>query len=200
MPVPTIEDVRPILQDFELRIRKVLLDAWKLDWLKVDEKHRTIFDKTTRANCVFSFAKQRALAEFGDDKQIQVVPNGRSVKFLFKGQVLVRLKKANRSGIGSNIPTQATLEFVHPQIPLFELPEIYNVEVCYSENELATDIQSIAAVCRRGSRKVWSYEIDQPPPANVIPLPTPKDDGNGPTPATAIPRQRIEKPTDDSGE
>jgi hypothetical protein len=204
MPIPQIDDVRPILQDFELRLRKVLEGAWD-DWLALPVADRNKFDKTTRANCIFNYAKHRAIAEFAEDKEIHAVPKGRSVKFLFRDRVLLRLKKANRFGLGSNIKTQETLKFIDPQIPLFNLPEIYHIEVCYQEDEYATRMASIAATCRLGFKKIWSYELQKPASAAIVPFPTPPSD-NGPlTPATARPREqsasqyKVEKPNDSGG-
>ncbi|MGO8855515.1 MAG: hypothetical protein ACLQO1_07365 [Steroidobacteraceae bacterium] len=190
MPVPQIDDVRPILLDFELRIRKVLEGAWD-DWMSLPVESRITFDKTTRANCIFSYARQRALAEFMNDKEIRAIPRGRTVRFLFRDRVLVRLKKANRFGLGSNISTQATLEFIDPQIPLFDLPEIYHIEVCYQEDEYATRMASIAATCRQGFQKLWSFELQKPAAAAIIPFPTPPIDSGTPPAATARPREQI---------
>jgi hypothetical protein len=186
--LPEITNVRPVLEPFELRLRKVLEDAWNEDWIKrIPESARNIMDATTRANNMFSFVRQRALAEFLNDKDIKILVTGRSVKFLFGSRVLVRLKKANpKSGLGSNISTQATLEFInHPQTDLFPETEIYNIEVLYKEDTFATRIESIAAICRLGFQKLWEYELQKPAAASgglVIPMPTPSGDGGTPPP------------------
>ena len=198
MPAPTIDDVRPILRDFELRIRKVLEDSWTEDWLAIPERLRALMDATTRANCVFSFARHRAIAEFSGDRDIKVQTHGRTVKFFFRDRALVRLKKANpKSGLASNIPTQATLQYIDPQLPLLELPEIYHVDILYHEDSLVTRIQSIAATCRQGWQKLWSYELEQPAnTATITPFPSPAPSGS-PPPATVRPRTEVEKPLHD---
>jgi len=193
MTIPQIEDVRPILKDFEVRLRKILEDAWE-DWLALPVSARTLVCKTTRANIVFDFAKHRAIAEFANDREIHAYPRGRTVKFLFRDRILVRLKKANAKGLGSNIQTQTVLSFTHPQIPLLDLPEIYHVEILYRENHLTTAIESIAATFRRGYSKVWSYELLRPEAAaTVVPMPTPPPPSDDGQPATVRPRQNIEK-------
>lgn len=191
MPPPKIEDVRPILQDFELRIRKVLEAAWK-DWETVPERLRTVvFDTTTRANCIFSCIRDRALAEFHGDPEIHAQKSGRSVKFLFRQAVLVRLKKANRrSKLGSNIPTYATLEFTDPRLPLFDLPEIYYVDVLYHEDKYAKRIEAVEATARQGDQKLWGYFIEGgAASAPVVPITPPPNPGL-PPPAVVRPREQ----------
>jgi len=192
MPIPQIDDVRPILEDFELRIRKLLEAAWEEDWLTLPTRQRRILSKRSRASAVFDFARHRALIEFGDDAEIQVIPKGQTVQFLFRNRVLVRIKKANAKGLGSNIQTQAVIEFVNPQIPLFDLPEIYHVEVCYQEDLYASRIASIAVTARQLYRKIWSYELLRPGTASVVPMPARSQTADNVTPASARPRH-IEK-------
>jgi hypothetical protein len=197
MTVPQIEDVRPILRDFEFRLWKVLDDSWNEDWLQIPENLRRIMDSTTRANNLFSFVRQRALTEFHGDSEIHVVPFGRTVRFLFRDRVLVRLKRANpKTGLGSNIPTQATLEFInHPQMQLFSGLEVSHVDVLYKEDTFATRIESIAVTCRLGFTKVWSYDIDRPAAAGgmVIPMP-PQTGGDGsPPPPVVRPRDQADQ-------
>jgi hypothetical protein len=191
--LPQVEDVRPILEPFEPRLRTVLEGAWE-DWLKlIPESARNVMDATTRANNMFSFFRQRAVTEFMNDPDIKILVTGRAVKFLFRGKVLVRLKKANRkSGLGSNIPTQATLEFInHPQSELFPETQIYNIEVLYKEDTFATRIESIAATCRIGLQKLWDYELQKPAAASgglVVQMPPP--DSGPPQPPVVRPRDQ----------
>jgi hypothetical protein len=190
MTIPLVGDVRPFMEDFELRLRDVLEGAWG-DWLALPPECHSKFDKTTRANCIFDFAKHRALATFGSDSAVRAIPNGRSVKFLFRDRVLVRLKKANPRGLGSNIPTQAVLEFISPQLPLMDLPEIYNVEILYTEDVLAKSIRSIDAVFRMGYQRIWSWELARAASASVVPISPRPDaplDGSSIQPATARPK------------
>src|SRR5262249_28636480 len=133
-PVPPIDLVKKVLEDFELRIREILESAWE-DWQSMS--HRALMSPRSRASVIFDFIKARALAEFDGDPNIRAIPKGQTVHFLFRDRVLVRFKKANSAGLGSNIETQAVMEFVDPQFPLFALPPIYNVEVCYHLDKLA---------------------------------------------------------------
>lgn len=196
MPIPQIEDVRPILADFEEKIVRIVNDAWKEDWMSIPQRQRSFWDKTTRANCMFSSIRQRALTEFSEDSKVHPIPHGRTVKFLFGDRVLTRFKKANKLGLGSNINTQSVMEFVHPQIPLLSLPPIYHVEVCYQEDALATRIMSISVTYRHGSKKIWSYELPLGFAASVTPFPTPTPAPDGGGPAVVRLRELIEKKND----
>jgi len=146
---------------------------------------------------IFDFIKARALTEFDGDPHIRAIPKGQTVHFLFRDRVLVRFKKANSAGLGSNIETQAVIEFVDPQIPLFAMPPIYHVEVCYHLDKLATRMALLAVTARQRNTKLWAYELDRPASAAVIPLPEPPADS---TPPEVRPRKPIDKPDSDSGE
>jgi hypothetical protein len=190
MPLPQMSDVKAILEDFELRMRSILEGAWE-DWLAVT--NRSVFSARSRASMVFDFIKTRALAEFDGDPNIRAIPKGQTVHFLFRDRVLLRFKKANSSGLGSNIETQAVLEFIDPQIPLFDLPKIFRVEVCYQLDKLATRMAALAVTARQGKTKLWSYELARPSVGAVIPFPEPPS-GND----TAPPEVRVRKPADKS--
>lgn len=102
MPYPPMTAVKDILEDFELRTRSILEGAWE-DWLAMT--NRAVFSARSRASMVFDFIKTRALAEFDGDPNIRAIPKGQTVHFLFRDRVLLRFKKANSSGLGSNIET-----------------------------------------------------------------------------------------------
>ncbi len=190
MTIPPIDDVRAILEDFEVRFRVILESAWE-EWLEMPK--RGLFSARSRASIVFDFIKARALAEFDGDRNIRAIPKGQTIHFLFREQVLVRFKKANSKGVGSNIETQAVIEFVDPQMNIPGLlPEVYRVEVCYHLDKLQTRINSLAVTARNRHRKIWSYELARPASAAVVPLPGP--DNTVPPPAEVRVRKPIDKP------
>jgi len=184
------DEVRHILTDFEQRIRAILDRAWT-EWLEMPKKGK--LSARSRASVVFDFIKDHALTEFDGDPDIHPVMEGQTVKFLFRDQVLIRFKKANSKGIGSNIETQAVLEFVDPQlsIPQF-LPDIFKVEVCYVLDKLATKMEMVAVTKRSRRRKIWSYPIFGGEASNVIELP-PRPSGPS---DNALPQVRPRKTAD----
>ena len=66
MPL-TVDNVRPILCDFELRIRTVHDAAWN-EWMEVSDGGR--FSARSRASMVFDFIRTGALEEFDGDPNI----------------------------------------------------------------------------------------------------------------------------------
>ncbi len=97
-----------------------------------------------------------------------------TVKFLFKDQVFTRFKKGNDKGVGSNIETQAVLDFIDPNrlIPGL-LPDILRVEFCYGIDALGLTLSEVAVVARDRNRRIWAYELDRAvPSADILPLPT----------------------------
>jgi hypothetical protein len=188
MPIPPLDDVRRILEDFELRLRMILEAAWE-EWLELPNRAR--FSARSRASCVFDIIRRRALEEFNDDANIRAIPKGQTIHFLFRDQVLVRFKKANGAGIGANIETQAVIQFVDPQMSIPGLlPEIYRVEVCYHLNELQTRMDTLAVTARDRRRRIWSYELARPTTAAIVPLPPPLPSDDAP------PEVRIRKPAE----
>jgi hypothetical protein len=197
MPRPPIDDVQHVLEDFELRMREILEGAWE-DWLVLPR--RGVLSARSRASIIFDFVKLRAITEFDGDPNIRVIPKGPTVQFLFKDRVLVRFKKANWAGLGSNIETQAVIEFVDPQLVIPGLlPDIFKVEVCYHLDKFATRIDTLAVTARERNRKLWSYELRRPEAGagGVVPYPSPISAPPEP------PEVRVRKPdekSDDRGE
>ena len=114
MPIADQDQVKSILATFESRIRSIVDQAWQ-EWLGLPNRGRFLFPKRVRATFVFDAIARLALAEFEDDPNIHVILKKQTVQFLFRDQVLVRFKKANDKGVGSNIETQAVLDFIDPQ-------------------------------------------------------------------------------------
>ena len=186
------DEVRGILANFERRICEILDRAWE-EWQEMPKKAK--ISPRSCASLVFDFIKEHALTEFDGDPDIRPVVEGQTVKFLFRDQALIRFKKANFKGIGSNIETQAVLEFVDPQlhIPDF-LPNIYRVEVCYFLNKTATKMETVAVTKRDRRRKIWSYPIFGGEVSNVIDLPQRPSGPIDDAPPEVRPRKPVEKP------
>lgn len=194
-PVPPLDLVKKVLEDFELRMREILEGSWE-DWQAMS--HRALLSPRSRASVIFDFIKARALTEFHGDPNIRAIPKGQTVHFLFRDRVLLRFKKANSAGLGSNIETQAVIEFVDPQFPLFALPPIYHVEVCYHLDKLATRMALLAVTARQHNTKLWAYELDRPATAIVVPMPEPPPADA--TPPEVRPRKPVEKSDTENAE
>ncbi len=184
------DKVRSILSDFEFRLHSILQKAWA-EWQEMPKKG--VLSARSRASIIFDFIKRFAIEEFDGDEDIHALPKGQTVKFLFQDQVLIRFKKANAKGIGSNIETQAVLEFVDPQLKIPDmLPEIFRVEVCYTFDKLATKVETVAVTKRDRHQKLWSYPIFGGESGEVVPMPTRAPDPE--MPPTVRPRKPAEKP------
>lgn len=186
MPIAQEDHVRVVLKDFESRICWVMERAWD-DWRDIPNSGRFIF-RRTRSNIVFDFICQHALTEFDGDPDIHVIARRGTLQFLFRDSVLLRFKKGNSRGVGSNILTQAVLDFIDPQLNIPGLlPDIHRVEVCYQENLLGTDLDDLAVVARDRTQRIWSYPISDPHlDAEIVPLqPRPSD----PVPPLVTPKK-----------
>ncbi len=189
MPIPNPENVQAILADFHDRIRLVVDEAWK-EWLGIPWRGKLVYEPRARAMLVFDFIARRAREEFDGDPNIHVITKKQTVQFLFKREVLIRFKKGNARGIGSNIPTRAVLDFIDPQrtIPGL-LPDIMKVEVCWSPDDLGIDLHEVSVVARNESARLWAYPLDRTvPSAGIIPMPPRTPDE---TPPAVVPRQPV---------
>jgi hypothetical protein len=190
MPIPSQPEVKAILKDFEERIRAIVDRAWK-EWLAIPDRARFVFIRRVRAVLVFDFIARHAIAEFENDPNIHVIVKSRqTVHFLFKDILLVRFKLGNSKGVGSNIETQAVLDFIDPQgvIPGL-VPEIMKVEVCYSPDDLGIDLQEVAVVARNRRRRIWAYPIERGDGAEVVGIPPRMPDTTPPVVEPRLPQQ-----------
>jgi hypothetical protein len=190
VPIPKQADVQATLRDFETRLRAVVDRAWK-DWLALPGRGGFVFLARVRAVLVFDFIAKHAIAEFSDDPNIEVMAGNRqTVHFLFKDKVLVRFKKGNARGVGSNIETQEVLNFIDPQgvIPGL-VPEIMKIEICYRTDAVGLALDEVAIVARAHRTRVWAYPIGpSAPSADVVPMPTRDPDQS---PPIVVPRKPL---------
>ena len=195
MPVPAQEDVKAILADFEHRIHRLVEEAWR-EWSEMPGRGRFVFLARVRAVLVFEFIARRALKEFDGDPNIRAIAKKQTVHFLFHNKVLVRFKKGNAKGIGSNIVTNEVLDFVDPQRTIPGLiPEIMKVEICYRHDDIGVSLNEIAVVARDSRKRIWAYPVERGEPgATIAPIPTQPPDT---TPPAVLPRQPkpVEKTT-----
>jgi hypothetical protein len=195
---PSETVVRSTLGPYEGRIRRCIDRAWA-DFLTIPVRHRFRFART-RANVVFDLIAGYALAEFDEDQNVRIIQKDETVKLLIGDAILLRIKKANEAGLGSNIPTQSVLEFVcqEPEIPGL-LPDVYRIEVCYVEDVSGAEIASVSVTARDNDVKLWSYEIGhaESGSADIMPFPKLPDDDS--PPEIAPRKSDDEKKTDDEG-
>ncbi len=164
------EFVKARLAPYERQLRECVDAAWD-EYLSIPIRHKFRFART-RANIVFDLIAGHLFAKFDGDGTVRIILKDETIKLLI-GSLLVRVKKANGAGLGSNIKTQAVLEFIkqeQPEIPGL-LPETFKVEICYVEDTAGAEIESVAVTARDDDVKLWSYEIERPADS-VVEFPT----------------------------
>lgn len=187
MSVPNMFEVRELLREFEPRIRAAIERAWQ-EWLDYPQKGKLIFPARFRATFIFDAIARNVILEFTGDNNIHVKVEKQTVKFLFKNQVFTRFKKGSSKGVGSNIETQAVLDFIDPNrtIPGL-LPDILRVEFCYGIDELGLNLSEVSVVARDRNRRIWAYPLGRAmPSADIILIPAVPPDI---TPPTVFPRK-----------
>lgn len=199
MPVPNKDVVKSVLADFHERLRLVVEGAWD-EWNEFPGRGKLIFPARARAVLIFDYIARRALEHFDGDRNIHVIVKKQTIQFLFNDRVLLRFKKGNANGVGSNIRTQAVLDFIDPNrhIPGL-IPEIMKVEVCYALDDLGLRLEEVAVVARDSTSRLWAYPLGRNvPSADVVSLPPRVPDS---TPPAVLPRRqpRPEEKSDDKG-
>jgi hypothetical protein len=162
--------VREVLHSYEDGIFKAVHGAWN-DWGELSLGGRLLFPARSRACLVHDFMVQRAISGWSDDSAVRVIHRDETAKFVILDRVLLRFKKADDRGLGSNIPTQASLNFVEQQQELPGIPDAHKVEIVYVLNRLQTQIDRVVVVARDGEERLWDYVIPPADTAEVIPLP-----------------------------
>ena len=169
MAIAVQSEVEEVLDTFVVRLRGVL-DRAMDDWRSTPNKAWFIHTRT-RSNIIFDLVARHALTEFSDDSDVHIIREPQTVKFLFADRVLTRFKKGNARGVGSNIETQAVMDFIDPQASFAGLPDVHRVEIVYQLNLLGTNFAEVAVVARNQRTRVWAYPLTGRPSADIIPLP-----------------------------
>jgi hypothetical protein len=165
--------VRSVLAPYETKLFQAVHGAWA-DWKAVGLAGRLLFLGRSRACLVHDFIVQRAITAFTGDAAVRTVRRDETAKFVFAGQVALRFKKADDNGLGSNIETEATLDFVEQQQELPGIPNVHKIEVVYILNKLRTQIERVVVVARDGNVRLWNYVIAPATTAEIVMLPIAK--------------------------
>jgi hypothetical protein len=162
--------VRSVLAPYETRLFQAVHGAWN-EWKALELGGRLLFPARSRACIVHDFIVQRASAAFSGDPAVRVILRDETAKFVFADQVLLRFKKADDSGLGSNIETQSILSFVEQQQELPGIPNVHKVETVYILNKLSTQVERVVMVARDGDVRLWDYVIAPSTTADIVTLP-----------------------------
>jgi hypothetical protein len=184
------QTVRDTLGPYEGTLVRALHAAWD-DWRALQLGGRLLFTARSRACLVYDFIVQRLIAGLEEDKNVRTVRRDETVKFVIGERVVLRVKKANEQGLGSNIRTQATMDFVEQQQKIPGLPRLQKVEVVYVLNDLQTKIEQVLVVARNQDVRLWYYEIGPDRGAAVLSIPSMAPDDGG---------QRVRVKIRDAGE
>lgn len=162
--------VRAALQPHHDIIFRAAHGAWK-DWQALPLSGRLLFPGRSRACLVHDFIVQKAIAGWSANPAVRIIQQDETAKFVIGETVLLRFKKADDRGLGSNIPTQAFLNFAEQQAELPGIPNVHKVEVVYVLNRLQTQIDHVVVVARDGDVRLWGYLVTPESTAEIVPLP-----------------------------
>lgn len=159
--------VQSVLSAYEPRLFLCVRQGWE-KWVALGLGGQLQFPGRSRACLVYDFTVQALQAELAGDQNVIVVVKDETVKIIFKSSVVLRFKKANESGLGSNTMTQASLSFSGGQMRLLGMPELQPVELLYELNDLHTEISQVVVSARDGDTRLWSYPIKKNGGASAV--------------------------------
>ena len=177
-------EVKRILSVFEPIILNVVCGAWD-DWMRSPHRAQIRYPRT-RACLMHDFMVKRAIEAFDEIPDVRIIHQDETAKFLFKQELLIRLKKGSANYLGSNIKTQAVLNFINPQMIIPGLPDIQKVDVVYILNDIETKIDCVAVTARNNGTRLWTYYIEGLHSVSILPLSQP----NAPPDLGAVVRSR----------
>jgi hypothetical protein len=137
---------------------------------------------------VFERVVDHLQRRFSKDEGVRFVFDDETVKIVIDERLVLRVKKANALGLGSNVQTQAVIDFTEAQPDLPGLPGLTKLEVVYQLNDLQTGIASIIVQARDGDMRLFAYRIgdEAEGSADIIPFPERPDPGNDDTGADLV--------------
>lgn len=171
MAIPIEWRVRQILTpEREAMIDRCYVRALN-DWMNSPERPKLSRWQRTRANNLFEYLANHLVIEFESDSGATFHWATETFKLILDNELIIRFKKANRNGVGSNIGTLAELNFCDPQTEIPGWPEVQKVEIDYKLNITGTAISEINVVARNGEKALWSYLVNPSGGAPILPLP-----------------------------
>ena len=178
----TQAEVEARLSPYMARITRVILGAWA-DWMASGKSGRWK-RRRSRANYIWEELACGAEAAFANDPRVRIHPKHQSCWFHIDDLVF-RFKKSDSSGLTSNYPTQAALDYHDQQEDLPGIPRVQRLEVTYVLNKLETAVQDIMLVARDQGRVLWcSSLLRNDEGGNVVPITVPA----APKPPTPVPK------------
>jgi hypothetical protein len=144
------------------------------DWMNSPDRSKLSRWQRTRANNLFEYLTNHLVVEFESDSGAKFIWATETFKLILDNELIIRFKKANRNGVGSNIGTNAELNFCDPQMEIPGWPEVQKVEVDYKLNVTGTAISEINVVARDGEKALWSYLINPSGGAPILPITPPQ--------------------------
>lgn len=155
------DTVLTIFGDDIYGVREQLLGAWADYHAEYPERIKELNDRTTRANCVHSLAKDRLsrFAGFHSDR-LRVAIHQRMFVLVVKDRLVCKIKKLDRLLKSSGIRTQNMVDF-RRQKCLPGLPDSCNLEIGYQLDRAERQIASVHLVCPNDAAYYFAWEIEE---------------------------------------
>lgn len=154
--------VKSLIQPYSNSIIQAIKEAWSL-WLQ-----SPFFGKWSsrgRATFVWETVINLLKEKFMGRSDVFIIDKGVTVLFVIQQQVVFRFKLADRTGRSKNVQTDSAKSFHDPELNYNLLAEvdiasnIPRIEVIYTLNKSATQIDNIKMIARDKNSVAWNVSL-----------------------------------------
>ncbi len=153
-------------QDLIKPYADIIIDAIRSAWKEwVNSPFFGKWSSRGRATFVWETVTDSLKDKFRETRDIYILDKGTTVLFVVKQEIAFRFKLADKSGRSKNVQTKSARSFHDPELDYNLLAEsgvssdIPRVEVVYSLNKTATQIDNIKMIARDKSALVWNTSL-----------------------------------------
>ena len=156
MSIPDQKFVKVKINPIEKDLKIILKEAFQ-DWREITEKKLLTLGRT-RAVIIHDRALSKA-SKILPDKGIKIEDKYETAQFNIDDELLFRFKKGDGIGLSRNYATTRANAYHEHYKKTSLWPPIPRVEIVYTLNYLATEMNRIYVVARDRARIAWKYAI-----------------------------------------
>lgn len=136
-------------------IRQGILDFYTRHAAEVNSG---VMSKRSKSSLINDYIIDNILTEFENDPRVHPFPKNGSYRLsIDNGAIIIRMKKLNKKGQSSNIPTQEALNILE-QISLFAPEYSINLNAGYVADGF---LSKLLIACPHGKNVEWTIDLDE---------------------------------------
>lgn len=151
--------LKHLTPDIQVRIRNCIRQGILDFYAKyAAEFNSGVISKRTKSSLINDHIIHNIKTEFEHDPHVHPFPKNGSYRLsIDNGAIIIRMKKLNKKGRSSNIPTQEVLNFIE-QTSLFAPEYSINLDAGYVADGF---LSKILIACPHGKNVEWMIDLDE---------------------------------------